>query len=145
MDKFDSLFNRIQSHSIVCESCRYEYECECECEQSRAEHEYEHERLLRGSKPSFYVPSPPTLKEVEDYCVLKGYRVDPIKFHDYYCLQYWQNEKGEPIVFWQGVVDHWEKRVVVSEGLESEAWDRNGYALDNQEIDELYHEICEWQ
>jgi len=33
-------------------------------------------------------------------------------------------------VFWQGVVDHWEKRLIVNDELRSEAYSRGGYALD---------------
>ena len=63
------------------------------------------ERPARESKTK-----PPTLEEVEAYCIERGNRIDPEAFIDYYASQKWRKANGQPLSDWKAAIRTWEKR-----------------------------------
>ena len=72
---------------------------------------------------------PPTIKEVENYCISRKNDIDPQGFHEYYHSRNWCDSKGGKVKSWKGRVVTWErnqKRTVFMKG------EINGYS--NEEI-----------
>lgn len=53
---------------------------------------------------------PPTLEEVQAYCIERNNTVDPITFYDYYNAGNWSDAKGNKIKNWKQKLITWEKR-----------------------------------
>lgn len=53
---------------------------------------------------------PPTPSDVREYCLQKGYAIDPEAFVDYYQKQGWKLSNGLPIRDWQACVRTWARR-----------------------------------
>ena len=60
-----------------------------------------------GTKKKF---SPPTIKEVSDYCKERNNHIDANTFVDYYTTNGWTQGKGKPIKDWKACIRTWEKR-----------------------------------
>lgn len=58
---------------------------------------------------------PPTVEEVEAYCVERNNRVDPERFVDYYTANGWVQGKGKPIKDWKAAVRNWERNEKTSQ------------------------------
>ncbi|MBR5448079.1 MAG: hypothetical protein IKV40_06615 [Clostridia bacterium] len=61
----------------------------------------------RKSAPRF---SPPTLKEIEDFCSENGLQSDPADFFDYYTANGWMMGKNH-VRDWQAALRRWERKV----------------------------------
>lgn len=59
-------------------------------------------------RPRAFVP--PTPSAVREYCLQKGYAIDPEAFVDYYAKQGWKLSNGLPIRDWQACVRTWARR-----------------------------------
>lgn len=53
---------------------------------------------------------PPTPSDVREYCLQKGYDIDPERFCDYYASQGWRLSNGLPIKDWQACARQWVRR-----------------------------------
>lgn len=53
---------------------------------------------------------PPTLEEVEEYIIEKGYVVNPEYFFEYYQVGDWKNSKNKKIVSWKRTVATWNQK-----------------------------------
>ena len=51
---------------------------------------------------------PPTLADIEDYCMERNNHVDPKKFYDYFSASGWIDGKGNPVRNWKQKVITWE-------------------------------------
>ena len=51
---------------------------------------------------------PPTLEDIEDYCMERNNNVDPKKFFDYFSASDWIDGKGNPVRNWKQKVITWE-------------------------------------
>ena len=51
---------------------------------------------------------PPTLEEIEDYCRLRGNKVDAKKFYDYFTAGNWTDAKGNKVKNWKQKLITWE-------------------------------------
>lgn len=51
----------------------------------------------------------PTAKEVEEYAMTQGFRIDAERFLAYYDARGWQFKNGQPVKSWQGCVTTWKK------------------------------------
>ncbi len=61
----------------------------------------------KGERASAFTP--PTLKEVEDYCRERNSPVDPKQFYDYFSTGDWKDAKGNPVRNWKQKLLTWEK------------------------------------
>ena len=52
--------------------------------------------------------TPPTLEEVEAYCLERGINIDPEYFMDYYTTNGWKQSNGNPVKDWKACVRTWE-------------------------------------
>lgn len=71
--------------------------------------EKESELDIKESKPKKTRFSPPTIEEVQAYCLERGNNVDPERFIDYYASQKWKKANGRPLEDWKAAVRTWEK------------------------------------
>ena len=73
--------------------------------------EYENlDELLEERNKKFI---PPTLEEVEAYCVERNNNVDPKRFFDYYEVSDWKDQSGKQIKNWkQKLLAVWEKKTI---------------------------------
>lgn len=53
---------------------------------------------------------PPTLEEVQAYCIERENSVDAAYFLDYYAANGWVQGKGKPIKDWKACVRTWERQ-----------------------------------
>lgn len=88
-----------------------------------------------AKRPRF---KPPTLEEVEAYCLERGNTIDPEQFIDYYEARGWELSKGRKVKDWKACVRTWEK---------------NGYSNKQQtnykssvaeELDDFYTMASNW-
>lgn len=63
------------------------------------------ESVKRKDAPRF---SPPTLKEIKDYCLEAGLHTDPEEFYDYYTSNGWMVSKNR-MQNWQAALRRWER------------------------------------
>ena len=63
------------------------------------------ESVKRKHAPRF---SPPTLKEIKDYCLEAGLHTDPEEFYDYYTSNGWMVSKNR-MQNWQAALRRWER------------------------------------
>ena len=54
--------------------------------------------------------TPPTLSEIEAYCLERGNGIDPKKFLDYFEANNWIDSKGQKVKSWKQKVISWEGR-----------------------------------
>ena len=54
--------------------------------------------------------TPPTLTEIEAYCLERGNEIDPKKFFDYFEANNWIDSKGQKVKSWKQKVISWEGR-----------------------------------
>lgn len=66
-------------------------------------------RVKKESAPRF---SPPTLKEVEEYCKSRNSSVDPKAFWEFFNEGNWKDSKGQPVRNWKQKVLTWERYIV---------------------------------
>jgi hypothetical protein len=52
---------------------------------------------------------PPTLNEVEAYCISRNNNVDAKQFYDYFTVMKWIDKQGDPVKNWKGKIITWEK------------------------------------
>lgn len=71
-------------------------------ERAKARHE--------GRRASPVSQNPPSLKDVQEFALSRGAKVDPYKFHDYYTTSGWVNDGGYHIYCWQNTFKKWEER-----------------------------------
>ena len=74
-------------------------------EDKEEEKEVEEDKESKGRAKRF---TPPTLEEVEDYCLERGNSVDPERFIDYYTSNGWKVGKNT-MKDWKAAVRTWEK------------------------------------
>lgn len=53
---------------------------------------------------------PPTLEEVQEYCLQRNSSVDPKKFWDYFDTGDWKDSEGKPVKNWKQKLITWEGR-----------------------------------
>ena len=64
--------------------------------------------IMQPPKKTKFVP--PTVDEVQAYCIERGNNIDAQRFVDYYTANGWvQGSKGKPIKNWQACIRTWEK------------------------------------
>lgn len=51
-----------------------------------------------------------TQEDVISYCRSNGYKINPIKFFEYYSKKEWKTKDGKPITDWYALADDWEKK-----------------------------------
>lgn len=64
----------------------------------------------RADKPPRTRFSPPSIDEVNAYCLERGNTVDAEQFVNFYSANGWKQGKGKPIVDWRAAVRTWERR-----------------------------------
>lgn len=71
------------------------------------EKEIKKEKAKAKTKKEF---SPPTLEDVQAYCLQRQNGVDAKKFYDYYSSANWRDSTGKPVLNWkQKMIANWEK------------------------------------
>lgn len=65
--------------------------------------------------PTLHRFSPPTIDEVREYCLNKGYAVDPNRFVDYYSANGWIVGKAK-MKDWQAAVRNWSRKEKMNHG-----------------------------
>ena len=53
---------------------------------------------------------PPTLEEVQEYCIRRGNMIDPEHFMDYYQTRGWRLNNGKKMKDWKACIRTWERR-----------------------------------
>ena len=76
--------------------------------------------------------TPPSLKEVSDYVLEKGYRVDPEAFIDFYTSKGWKIGK-EPMKDWKAAVRTWARRDNKQKSNKFNEFEQNAYDYDELE------------
>lgn len=66
----------------------------------------------------FFTGTIPTLQEIKDYITLKGFKVDPEHFYNYYSAKGWKLG-NTPINNWQVLVNDWARKDATDERLKS--------------------------
>lgn len=79
----------------------------CETIMDHAEQKKE-ERSNKAATPPRARFNPPTLEEVQAYCIERENSVDAAHFLDYYAANGWVQGKGKPIKDWKAAVRTWE-------------------------------------
>lgn len=74
--------------------------------------------------------TPPTLQQVKDYCIEKGYLLDCQKFIDYYTASNWKDKEGKQVKNWKQKVITWYGRDKESLTLPSNVIEINKIAGD---------------
>ena len=64
----------------------------------------------KGKSKSKSTFKPPTLQEVTDYCLEKGYKIDAEYFVCHYQSNGWKQSNGNPIKDWKAAIVTWTKR-----------------------------------
>lgn len=67
---------------------------------------YSTDKENKADKPPHPRFSPPSVEEVQAYCIEKGYAVDPARFVDYYTSNGWKVGKN-PMKDWKAAVRNW--------------------------------------
>ena len=73
------------------------------------EKEKENDSIEADKPPTRHLFSPPSVEEVQAYCVEKGYNVDPERFVDYYTSNGWKVGRN-PMKDWKAAVRSWERK-----------------------------------
>ena len=79
----------------------------CRTEERREKKE---ERSNKAATPPRARFNPPTLEEVQAYCIERENSVDAAHFLDYYAANGWVQGKGKPIKDWKACVRTWERQ-----------------------------------
>ena len=53
---------------------------------------------------------PPTIEEIEQFCLEKGYNINVKEFYDYYDVAYWKDSKGNKVKNWKQRVITWNSK-----------------------------------
>lgn len=69
----------------------------------------ENDSIEADKPPTRHLFSPPSVEEVQAYCVEKGYNVDPERFVDYYTSNGWKVGRN-PMKDWKAAVRSWERK-----------------------------------
>jgi hypothetical protein len=65
--------------------------------------------------------TPPTLQEIQNYCIERNNQIDPAKFFDYYNAGNWSDAKGNKIKNWKQKIITWENKTTGGgSGLQSD-------------------------
>lgn len=84
-----------------------------------------------------FLPSQPTIKDIQDYITLKGYDVDAERFYNYYSAKGWMLGNN-PIQNWQYLVDEWGRKNMIRERYVqpngTQQRENNGYKFGSVEI-----------
>ena len=54
--------------------------------------------------------TPPSREEIQEYCILNGYKVNADKFIDYYEQQGWKLSNGNAMKVWKAAIRNWAAR-----------------------------------
>lgn len=81
----------------------------------------------------------PTVDDVTAYCNIHKYRVDPIKFIEFYDKNGWTSKNGKPIIDWRSSLEYWNNKNIALKA------DRNPkyYYLYTEFIKPIYEMIGE--
>ena len=78
----------------------------------------------------------PTLYEVKDYCEQNNFKVNPVRFWNYYAARGWKS-KGDVIENWQVLLNNWEENEQHAAG-EPDAAHQPSYDLDEYEKYDIF-------
>lgn len=67
------------------------------------------EEVYRGGKPKRTTFIPPSLEEIENYCLEKGYRIEAERFIDYYTSNGWMVGRNK-MKDWRAAVRNWMRK-----------------------------------
>ena len=73
------------------------------------------EESIGAVKPPRIRFSPPTVEDVQGYCLERNNGIDPHRFVDFYEANGWTQGKGKPIKDWKAAVRTWESRQIDSQ------------------------------
>ena len=79
---------------------------------------------------------PPTLEEIQAYCLKRNNKVNPITFYDYYEAGNWIDAKGNKIKNWKQKIITWEKHQQPQNNNNNKK--ENGWDYINQEFEKAY-------
>ena len=83
--------------------------------------------------------TPPTLEEVEAYCIERNNNIDAEQFIDYYEARGWELSKGRKVKDWKACIRTWEKN-----GYSNKQINRHNTNPVAQELDDFYNMASNW-
>ena len=115
---------RIRTDANACERI---FEDANDAKEKEKEKEKEKKKAKDKEKESNKRFTPPTLAEIEAYCLERGNGVDPKKVFDYYEANAWKDSSGKPVRSWkQKIISVWER-----ENTKSPQQSRNSALLES--------------
>ena len=88
-------------------NCKQLNSTDCKCSRNPIQSESNPNPNPKGKRAGAFVP--PTLKEIEDYCLERNSTVDPKQFYDYFTEGEWKDAKGNAVKNWKQKLLTWEK------------------------------------
>ena len=90
------------------DNVRQEIEKELEIEKDKEIDIIELDKPTKPSKPKQKQFIPPTLEEIQAYCIERKNNVDAKKFYDYFNASEWHDSKGNKVKSWKQKIITWE-------------------------------------
>ena len=104
---------RYETHANACERMRTDADA---CErmpiqtQTQTQTQIQGEESTGADKPPRPRFAPPSVEDVQEYCLERNNSIDPQRFVDFYEANGWTQGKGKPIKDWKAAVRTWESR-----------------------------------
>ena len=81
--------------------------------------------------------TPPTLEEVQAYCLERGNAVDAKRFFDYFEANDWKDGKGNPVKSWKQKVITWESYQTLKPNNRVSAVEQGKQGATDEEVEEM--------